>query len=129
MDEQKQSALLAREILTNVANGIPLSIWYDWRDDGLSPNEPEHHFGLVRHTYNQGRDQVYEPKAAWLAAKTISAFFDDYRFEKRLVIGSDNDYVLAFRKGADVRIAAWTTLATPHRLSIPLAPGQYLIVV
>src|SRR5437660_10528957 len=106
MDEQKQSALLAREILTNVANGIPLSIWYDWRDDGLSPNEPEHHFGLVRPTYNQGLDQVYEPKATLLAAKTIIAFFDDYRFEQRLVIGSDHEYVLAHRKGPADRLPA-----------------------
>src|SRR5204863_7116651 len=51
IDEAKQSALLARELLTNVANGIPISIWYDWRDDGTDPKEPEHHFGLVRNAY------------------------------------------------------------------------------
>jgi len=125
MDEQKQSALLAREILTNIADGIPISIWYDWRDDGLDASDPEHHFGLVHNAYHQERDQVYEPKAAYLAAKTVSAFFDEYEFEKRLLVGSSDDYVLIFRKGADVRIAAWTTLLAPHRLTIPLAPGQY----
>ena len=48
MNEEKQAIMLARQFLTNAANGIPLSIWYDWRDDGLDPKEAEHHFGLVR---------------------------------------------------------------------------------
>ena len=60
MSEEKQGALFAREMLTNVANEIPISIWYDWRDDGSDPNEAEHHFGLVRNAYQTGQAQVYE---------------------------------------------------------------------
>jgi len=32
--EATQAKYLPRMFLTNVANDIPLSIWYDWRDDG-----------------------------------------------------------------------------------------------
>ena len=46
-DEAEQGKMLPREWLTNLANGVPLSIWYDWHDDGRDPNEPEHHFGTV----------------------------------------------------------------------------------
>ena len=47
--ETEQGKMLPREYLTNLANGVPLSIWYDWHDDGRDPKEPEHHFGTVRH--------------------------------------------------------------------------------
>src|SRR5262249_598366 len=46
--EEAQGKLLPRQWLTNLANNIPLSIWYDWHDDGPDPSDPEHHFGTVR---------------------------------------------------------------------------------
>src|SRR6266480_1285581 len=72
MSEEKQGALLAREMLTNLANDIPISIWYDWCDDGADIDEPEHHFGLVRNAYQDGRDQVFQLKPAYLAAQTLA---------------------------------------------------------
>ena len=123
MNEANQGAMLAREMLTNIANGIPISIWYDWRDDGPDPTEPEHHFGLVRNAYLPIRDQVYQPKPAYLAAKTLNSFLNGYRFEKRLAVGSNDDYVLVFAREADRRIAAWTTFRTAHRINVPLGAG------
>jgi hypothetical protein len=128
VSEEKQSVLFAREMLTNAANEIPLSIWYDWRDDGSDPKEPEHHFGLVRNSYQSGRDQVYEPKPAYQAASTLSRFFDSFVFERRVALGHDDDYVLIFAKGAEKRIAAWTTSNTPHRLNIPADQGDYRVI-
>jgi hypothetical protein len=127
MTEEKQGALFAREILTNVANGIPISIWYDWRDDGTDPKDPEHHFGLVRNAYQSGRDQVYEPKPAYRAAKTFSAYFNGHVFEQRLPIGRDDDYVLVFGKEGDRRLAAWTTSPTAHRINIPMDKGEFKV--
>ena len=128
MDEAKQGALLARELLTNIANGIPISIWYDWRDDGPDPKEAEHHFGLVRNAYLDGRDQVYQPKPAYLAAKTLNNLLNGYRFENRLAVGSDQDYVLIFVRESDRRIAAWTTSAAAHRINIPLGAGTFDLI-
>jgi len=125
MNEEKQSALLAREMLTNVANGIPISIWYDWRNDGSDTTEAEENFGLVSHTHQPASAQPFEPKAAYRAMKTVGDFLAGYRFERRLKIGSDDDYVLVFTKGSESRIAAWTTSAQKHRLVIPLAAGQF----
>ena len=48
-DETKQGKMLPRQWLVNLANDVPLSIWYDWHDDGTDPKEPEHHFGTVQH--------------------------------------------------------------------------------
>ena len=127
LDEAKQSALLAREMLTNAANGIPISIWYDWRDDGSDPGEAEHHFGIVRNAYQAGRNPIYEPKPAYLSAKTLSGFLNGYKFAERLAVGSNDDYVLVFAKGGERRIAAWTTLPAAHRITIPLQAGQYTL--
>ena len=124
MSEQKQAALLARQFLTNVANGIPLSIWYDWQDDGSDPAEAEHHFGLV--SYRSGRStEALETKPAYLAAKTLIANLRGFIFQERLLVGSDDDYVLVFSQGSERRYAAWTTSSTPHRVMIPHVTGLF----
>jgi hypothetical protein len=128
MSEEKQAVLLAREMLTNVANEIPISIWYDWRDDGSDPGEPEHHFGLVRNAYQSGRDQVYEVKPAYRAAKTFSEFFNGYVLEQRRPVGRDDDYALAFSKAGDRRFAAWTTSTSAHRINIPVDKGEFKVI-
>ena len=125
MTEVRQGELLARSWLTNVANNISLSIWYDWRDDGLNANEPEHHFGTVSNVYYENRDPVYDPKPAYLAAKTLTTFFSGYRFERRVDVGDTEDYVLAFRKGSELRFAAWTTANNARRVLISIGAGEY----
>jgi polysaccharide biosynthesis protein PslG len=132
LNEEKQGALFAREMLTNVANAIPMSIWYDWRDDGSDPKDPEDHFGLVRSVYQEGRDEVYEPKPAYRAARTLTEFLSGYVFEQRLAVGLAGDYVLVFAKGGDRRMAAWTTSATTHRINIlvsnPSQEGEFKVI-
>src|SRR6266850_929862 len=128
MNEEKQGQWIARQWLTNVANDIPLSIWYDWRDDGSNPSEYEHHFGMVSNAYHEGRDPVYDPKPAYLAARTLTTFFGGYQYEKRLNVGGPDAYVLLFRKGGESRVAAWTTSDGEHPLVIPLDRGRYTTV-
>ena len=41
---QRQASLSVREILTAWAVGLPLAVWYDLRDDGTDPANPEHNF-------------------------------------------------------------------------------------
>ncbi|HEV7684723.1 MAG TPA: cellulase family glycosylhydrolase [Pyrinomonadaceae bacterium] len=123
LSDEKQGELLARTLLTNVANEISLSIWYDWRDDGQDANDPEHHFGTVFNSYHVNREPVYDAKPSYLAAKTLSEFFKGYRFEKRVEVGSSSDYVLALRKGETLRFAAWTT-GNSHKVVVQLGPNQ-----
>src|SRR6266850_2335379 len=74
-----------------------------------------------------GRDPIYEPKPAYLSAKALSGFFNGYKFAERLAVGSYDDYILVFAKGGERRLAAWTTLPTAHRITIPLPAGQYTL--
>ena len=113
-DDTKQGQMLARQWLINLAEHIPLSIWYDWHDDGTDPHEGEHHFGTVANQYRPGGSPVYVPKPAYLAAKTLTSTLAGFRFEKRLDLQNPEDYALVFRKQGQHRIAVWTTSATPH---------------
>ena len=123
-DEQKQGRYLARELLTNIASGVPISIWYDWHDDGDNPREPEHHFGTVHHEYHAGRDPVYDPKPAYATMKMLSAALEGCRFEKRLDAGADADWVLLFRGAGGPRIAAWA-VGPDHEATISASPGTF----
>ena len=125
MNEQIQGELLARQFLTNVANGIPISIWYDWRDDGPDPREPEHHFGLVRNRHHPGRTPIYDPKPGYHAARTLNTFLKGYTFERRINVGNDADYVLVFRSGGDYRVVAWTSSPVTHRVNVPGISGTF----
>ena len=127
IDDTVQGRYLPRQWLTNVSNDVPLSIWYDWHDDGADPEEKEHHFGTVRYPYRAGQSPVYEPKPAYLAAQTLTRCLAGFRFSKRLHVGRADDYVLLFHNGANVRLAAWTTSAEPHEATIPASPGRFQV--
>jgi len=123
-DEQSQGKMLPRQWLVNLSNDVPLSIWYDWHDDGTDAKEPEHHFGTVQHKYFADRKPVYDPKPAYLAAQALTKSLDGFAFNKRLTLASDNDYLLLFTRGSDSRLAAWTT-AEPHAAVLPASPGAF----
>jgi hypothetical protein len=127
VDEEKQGKLLARQWLSNLANDVPVSVWYDWHDDGLDPKEQDHHFGIVHYRYDGTHDPVYSPKPAYRAAKTLTTQLDGYHFNKRLSVGGSNDYALMFSRGDAVSVVVWTTAPAPHPVVIPASPGGFLV--
>lgn len=127
MNEERQAEMLARQFLTNIANGIPLSIWYDWQDDGADVSEAEHHFGIVRYRQEPSSEPLL-PKPAYLTAKTLMKSLDGFTFHQRLLVGSDDDYVLEFSNGRDRRFAVWTSAAKSHRVTIGEVGGSFTII-
>jgi hypothetical protein len=71
--EARQANYVPRMFGVNIANGIPLSIWYDWHDDGAMGDNFEHRFGLVHYTYHPGGSPIYDPKPAYQAMKDFAA--------------------------------------------------------
>jgi hypothetical protein len=128
LDEAWQAKMYARELLINQANGITLSIWYDWHDDGQDSKDIEHHWGTVSFPYYSNREPVYDPKPAYRAAQTLSKLLDGYRFSERLPVGGGDDYVLVFTKGDTVRVAAWSTSPSGQNVKIQLKPGTYRLI-
>src|SRR5262249_532995 len=127
MNETQQAEMLTRQFLTNAANGIPISIWYDWRDDGLDANEPEHHFGIVRHEFGGNGNSPFDPKLAYFAAKTVNGFLNGSAYQKRLGLSDTDNFVLVFSNSGRERIAAWTTSGGARQVSISLQPGNYTV--
>jgi hypothetical protein len=84
-DETKQAEYLKREFQTNVESGIPLSIWYDWRESAGDPTNFQIHFGLVHREYHPGSKLVFDPKPAYFAMK---AFADQLAAEQAKTSGT-----------------------------------------
>ena len=120
--------MLARQWLVNLSADIPLSIWYDWHDDGQNPAEPEHHFGTVEHEYRADRIPVYQPKPAYRAAQTLTRTLFGYQLDRIVKQGVDNDYVLQFHSSGDRRAWAAWTIREPKKLLLPIPAGRYKIV-
>ncbi|HXP60950.1 MAG TPA: hypothetical protein VN829_10690, partial [Dongiaceae bacterium] len=120
---ETQAAFAARQQLANLYSGIPLSIWYDWKNDGDDKNENEHNFGTVL--------PDLQPKPAYQALQTLTRELAGYRILRRLPLPQDKDYVLvcAGPAGAN-KLAAWT-LAEPHsiRLGLAATPNNPLVAV
>jgi polysaccharide biosynthesis protein PslG len=109
---ETQAAFAARQQLSNLLNGVPLSIWYDWKNDGPDPGENEHNFGTVL--------PDLQPKPAYVAIQTLTRELSGYQVVRRLALSSDKDYVLLCmgRKG-EQKLAAWT-LGEPHSASFDI---------
>jgi hypothetical protein len=103
VSEERQAQYLVRQWLANLAAGVNVSIFYDWRDDGDDPRENEHRFGTVR------RD--FAPKPSFLAARKLIAELNGYTFRHRLQGKTDRDWRLLFQKadGPGLALVTWTT--------------------
>jgi hypothetical protein len=109
---ETQAAFIARQQLANLLAGVPLSIWYDWKNDGTDPGEREHNFGTVTHDL--------KPKPAYRAIQTLTRELSGFRIDRRIRTERPEDYLLICRNTAgDQRLVAWT-LGEPHALSVTL---------
>ena len=117
--DDRQGKYLSRELLTNLANSIPISIWYDWREDGVDPHEPEHHFGTVRPNFKPGRQPPFEPKPAYRAAFTLSRQLHGLHLIKRIATDSEEDYLLLFGDVSRLELVAWTADKPAHAVAVP----------
>lgn len=127
IDEATHGKYLARLFLFDVMSGVPLTIWYDWRDDGVDPKNQEHNFGIVHHDYHQGVGPVYDTKSAYDAASTYAQQLQGAHYQERLETDSPDDYVLYFNEGRKDCIVAWTSNPQPHEVTFPGPRGTYRV--
>jgi hypothetical protein len=107
---ETQAAFAARQQLANLLYGVPLSIWYDWMNDGEDPNEREHNFGTV--TPN------LKPKPAYVAIQTLTRELNGFGIVQRHNTGNAKDFVLVLTNGAgEIKLAAWT-LGEAHEVTL-----------
>jgi hypothetical protein len=101
-DQSNQARIAVRTILSNLANGIPLTIWYDWA--------PEPDLALIT--------PPLHPTPAYAALRALTSALSGYRFERQLPANA-GDYLLQFKNGDKSALVAWTT-GTPHAVTVPV---------
>lgn len=110
-----QAQYLARMFISNISMDIP-SVWYDWRDDGPNPANPEHNFGVVEY------DRT--PKPAYYAMQGLTKALQGLHFEQQLP-ARPQDFILLFTGDSRQVVVAWT-LGKAHYVQI--APGIPMFV-
>jgi hypothetical protein len=113
---ETQAGFAVRQQLANLFAGVPISIWYDWKNDGPDPDEREHNFGVVAHDL--------KPKPAYIALQTMTHELNGFRIERRLETDDTNAFVLLFSHSSGTRkLAAWTAEPGSRAFSLTL-PGD-----
>jgi hypothetical protein len=101
LSTETQAAYIVRMQLSNLINNIPVSIWYDWKNDGEDPGNFEHNCGTVSYDL--------KPKPAYIAVQTMNKQLGGFTFIKRIKVESENDFILLFRNDKGTcKIIAWT---------------------
>ncbi|WP_288592413.1 glycosyl hydrolase [uncultured Victivallis sp.] len=101
--EQEQADLLQTLYLSYLANGVEKLFYYNFHNDGTSPAEREHNFGLVRWDYT--------PKPAYRAYRAMTAALGRApKFASRLPGLPPEVQALIFERAEGGRVLAlWTT--------------------
>jgi polysaccharide biosynthesis protein PslG len=110
---QIQGDYLARMCLVNLSQGIPLTIWYDWKDDFYLTNPPD----PTEYEQNFGMTTMHNAaKPAYQEMLRLTRSLGGTTFTSRL--SSDpSDWLLVFASlNGHQTLAAWTTVS-PHRVS------------
>lgn len=112
---QTQADFVARQQLFNLLYRVPVSIWYDWQDDGQDMNRIGYHRGLVTVDLN--------PKPSYKAMQILTRELSGYQFCRRYGTDNSADFVLALTndEGA-AKLAAWTA-GESHLVTIALERG------
>ncbi|TXH06252.1 MAG: beta-1,4-xylanase [Nevskiaceae bacterium] len=105
-----QASFLVRMQLINLFNNVPISIWYDWKNDGTDATNSEQNFGIVTSTLS--------PKPAYQALKTLTTQLSGYRIVQRVAVGGSLDCVLLMVNSAGKYKAVAWTLAANHALTL-----------
>ncbi|MGH7979797.1 MAG: cellulase family glycosylhydrolase [Limisphaerales bacterium] len=110
---QTQADYIARQQLFNLFCGVPVSIWYDWSNDGQDPANNEDNYGTV--TFD------LKPKPAYIAIQTLTRELSGYRISGRYDTGAATDCALVLTNtDGEIKLAAWT-LGKPHSATFVLS--------
>ncbi|EDQ90722.1 uncharacterized protein MONBRDRAFT_24380 [Monosiga brevicollis MX1] len=125
---QEQAQFLPRMWLLNIMAGVPISIFYEWRNGGVNGTAGEENFGVVQYEY-QNASVPFEPKPAYASARTIQAQLNPATdiFSGRLTATNttsadpdDDIFVLSFTNNS--KLAMWKVDGTA---SCSLTPRYY----
>ncbi len=113
MDQEVQAKAITRMFLLNLSANIPISIWYDWRNDGPSATNRDHNWGLVGYFHRK-------PKLARIKLVEMIELLRGKRFTARLLHSDPNVFILRFSSDNNSKhvIVGWVKIGEiPVKLS------------
>ncbi len=109
-NEELQGDYLARSTLVNLSQGIPLSIWFEFRDRSKTGDEWENNYGMVAHDDATGAQTGLRP--AYYQMQELTQSLRGTTFSRRRTDGwwmESNDWLLEFAlPTGETTLAAWT---------------------
>lgn len=123
-----KSKNVPRLVLTNLMNNIPITILYDWMNDGTDPSNPEHQFGLVLPYDKNSSNPSITVLNSYNALKTLTTKLNGYTFSSRLNVGSSTDYILSFTNGSSTCYVCWNQNGTANTVNIPVGSNKSISV-
>ncbi len=109
---ERQADYVTRAYLSNLLAGVPLSIVYDWQNDGTDPDDKEANFGVVDHSGGV--------KPAGLALGRLVEQLNGLTLLGRVETPDRNVFVVAFGTGRTVRkLVGWSGDSAVVDASLP----------
>ena len=110
---RRQASLSVREILTVWAVGLPLAVWYDLRDDGTDPANPEHNYGLLDSSGNE--------KPAIQAVRTLMSIVSGRKYAGMIPETPEGIHAMRMDGSTDTLLIVWSDqLDGRRRIEYPM---------
>ncbi len=101
VSELDQAKMLVRTYIIAIGSKVIDKIfWYDFRDDGTDPTDPEQNFGIIK------RD--FLPKKAYNAYKVMTQLLEGKTPQGRVDLWDDNLWGFSFAKGKNLTLVLWS---------------------
>ena len=97
---RRQASLSIREILTVWTVGLPVAVWYDLRDDGTDPTNPEHNYGLLDSSGNE--------KTAIKAIRTLMSVVSGRKYAGMIAETPEGIHAMRMDGSSDTILIVWT---------------------
>lgn len=118
--EMLQAAYIVRSFLIARAYRLETGLYiYDFQDDGLDPEEKEHHFGIIRHDFS--------PKPAYQATAVYASLFGNKKTMSCVQPAKDVRVLTCGGKGATVT-AVWGVEPTKIEIDWPAPRGNLVML-
>ncbi|YBV91679.1 cellulase family glycosylhydrolase [Bacillus sp. PK9-021] len=118
--ERKQAEYLTRMFLVNVSNNIPMTIWYNLKNNGNEFQRRIDNYGIVT---SDG-----QPKISYLAVQTLTNQLKGYEFSKSLSYGKQGNYIIEFKNSKKEKILVYWTIKDNSDLRLRIGSGKGKVV-
>jgi len=104
VSEDVQAKMLVRTYIIAIGSKLVDKVfWYDFRDDGTDPADPEQNFGIIK------RD--FTPKKAYNAYRVMTQLLEGKVPQGKLDFWDDNLWGFSFKGGKNLTLALWSAEA------------------